>query len=607
MRVGGRRLVIVLLVLMMLGGGTALWLRYAGGMQRLQLMTTGMDDWVGRQIVAIANAYMVPQIAFERLEYQAPATVVLTNVTFTAPDGTRVFDVGSMTVRLAETPSIGRPISIASLVIENGQVNLIQNEDGDGFRGLQPLVKRRYERERAAESSSANLSDVLELREVRIINGGLRLDLGRGDPMVLRDLELALDIRPLAEAASEGDEGRPSGPGWYAMVLNTGRPPNAVIRADARLNIDTFEVDLASSEVALDVTAQSIEALPPQLQTLLRQYQARGSLRVQASGRVPLRDLNAGKAKAAVTLSGFNLTQGELRLPIDRLSAEGELDGGVLRIGGGIIRMLGGSVAFRGQLPIGEGAAPGELDWSANRLELEQLLAAYSAPSTPTENQPAPSENTSTSNGAGNSAGSASAPATRSRLAGRLSGEGVIRLNAQDIPASLGGDGAVEVNDGRLLMIPGLTQLAQLMRVGERLMGDTTRTHRASARFQLTPEGIRVTESAVITTALAARATGIVAYDGTLDMSANAGPLERVQASMGPIGDIFGNITDRLVTYRIRGPMNSPSVSVAAGRGDQHRSERERQRAGSGTTPEPAPEPAPEPEPEPDPAPGGAR
>ncbi|TVQ63839.1 MAG: hypothetical protein EA378_00935 [Phycisphaerales bacterium] len=644
MKIRGRTLVIWFVVLFTFAGGTAVWLRYAGGLQRLQLMTTGMDDWVGRQIVNIANAYLVPQIAFERLEYQAPATVVLTGVTFTAPDGTRVFDVGSLTVELAETPRIGRPIAIASLIIQDGEVNLIQNEDGDGFRGLQPLVKGQTERERAADTPGTNLSDVLELRQVRIINGGLRLDMGQGEPMVLRELELALDIRPLESVApserepdgtAAGDERpRPSGPGWYEMALDTGRPPNAVIKADARLNIDTFEVDLASSTITLDVTEQSIEALPPQIQSILRQYQASGALRIEATGRVPLRDLNAGSAKTTVTLNDFNVTQGEFRLPITRLSTEATLDGGVVNIASGVIRMLGGSVAFRGSLPLEPGGRA-QIDWTANRLELENLLAARTpgggaspeTPGTPVERDAgAESPIASAAPSAGNTdaqpppdgSGTRSAtPATRSRLAGRLSGEGVASFEPNEVFASIGGDGAIEVSDGRLLMIPGLTQLAQVMNVGQRLTGDTSRNHRLSARFELTPEGIRVNESALVTNALAARATGMISYKAVLDLSANAGPMERVQAALGPIGDVFGNITDRLVTYRIRGPMGDPSVSVAAGRGDQHRPEQDRQRAereaqrarsadpAPETEPEPAPEPPPEPSPEP--PPGGRR
>ncbi len=612
MKVRGRTIVIWLVVLFTFAGGTAVWLRYAGGLQRLQLMTTGLDDWIGRQIVNIANAYLVPQIAFERLEYRAPATVVLTGVTFTAPDGTRVFDVGSLTIELAEVPRIGRPIAIASLIIEDGEVNLIQNEDGDGFRGLQPLVKGQQERERAADSPATNLSDVLELRQVRIINGGLRLDMGQGDPMVLRELELALDIRPLEseatrtreadDAPTSGERPRPSGPGWYEMALDTGRPPNAVIQADARLNIDTFEVDLASSTITLDVTEQSMEALPPQIQSILREYQARGMLRIEASGRVPLQDLNAGSAKTTVTLNNFNITQGEFRLPIDRLSTEATLESGVVRIGSGVIRMLGGSIAFRGRLPL-EADQRAEFDWTANRLELENLLAARTATTTTPANPNATVEAPASPNATdgGSSAGETRSPApTRSRLAGRLAGEGVATVDPRKIPDSLAGDGAIEISDGRLLMIPGLTQLAQVMNVGQRLIGDTSRNHRLAARFELTPEGVRVNESTLITNALAARATGMISYEGVLDMSANAGPLERVQAALGPIGDVFGSITDRLVTYRIRGPMGEPSVSVVAGRGDQHRAERERQRTGQ-PSPEPTPEPAPEPPSEPTP------
>jgi len=59
-----------------------------------------------------------------------------------------------------------------------------------------------------------------------------------------------------------------------------------------------------------------------------------------------------------------------------------------------------------------------------------------------------------------------------------------------------------------------------------------------------------------------ARINGVVAYDGTLDLEANAGPMEKVQGMLGEVGNILGKVTDQLVKYRITGKAGDPKVAV---------------------------------------------
>src|SRR4051812_35624696 len=77
-----------------------------------------VQDWVGRQVVAVANAHLVPRLGYAHVEYHAPGEVVLSGVTLTAPDGTRVLDVGGMTITLAEVPHVGQPIVIERISLD---------------------------------------------------------------------------------------------------------------------------------------------------------------------------------------------------------------------------------------------------------------------------------------------------------------------------------------------------------------------------------------------------------------------------------------------------------------------------------------------------------
>ncbi|MBK7404606.1 MAG: hypothetical protein IPJ41_08215 [Phycisphaerales bacterium] len=39
--------------------------------------------------------------------------------------------------------------------------------------------------------------------------------------------------------------------------------------------------------------------------------------------------------------------------------------------------------------------------------------------------------------------------------------------------------------------------------------------------------------------------------------------MEKLQSMLGGVGDLLGSVTDRLITYRIRGTVAEPQVSVA--------------------------------------------
>ena len=99
------------------------------------------------------------------------------------------------------------------------------------------------------------------------------------------------------------------------------------------------------------------------------------------------------------------------------------------------------------------------------------------------------------------------------------------------------------------------------------ISGNMKPNHRVDAEFNFTPGGIEVTKSEVLTGFLAARGVGMIDYRGQLDLIVNAGPLERLQSALGAVGDIFGQLTDQLASYQVRGPITKPEVTVALGRG----------------------------------------
>jgi hypothetical protein len=495
----------------------------------LLLVTRGrdrrLDEWIGRQLVGIVNAYLVPRLDFASLRYEPPLTVRLTGVSLVAPDQTRVLDVSSLVIALAEVPRLGQPIRIARLEVTGGRVNLIRVPAAEdrpaGFKGLSPLVKG----DRGSIDPNYRLSNVLRLERVAVRDGVVRYDPADGSGvMELPNLALDMGISRAADYAE---------PGWYALDLDSGRSPGALIRARGAFNIDTLAADLTSTSLTIDVSPQTIGTLPPAVQQVLRDHDARGRLSLQASGRLEPDNLDASRMEATLELDGFNVAFGEFRFPIERAAGRAVLSSGVLDLESLDIDAIRGRIRLTGSMNLSDASRPASGRWNAEALDLRELLRAQGPEGRPP------------------------------RLAGVLTAEGQARAELSRLPDSISGRGWLRVRDGRLVMLPGLTQLAEALNVGAQLLGAGQLSHRADIEFELTPPGVRVTASTIEAEFLAARATGRIAYDGTLDLDVNAGPLEKLQANLGGVGRIFGRITDQLVTYHVTGPMNNPSVRVA--------------------------------------------
>jgi len=486
--------------------------------------TPGGDvrDYVARQVIGIANAYLHPEIDFETSAYEAPGTFRLLGATLTGADGTRVIDVEALTITLGKVPRVGEPIVIERVALEGGTVRLVFDEKG-GPKAFDPFVKRdpTDQAEEQEVEENFRLSNVLELRNIDISGVDLVYETaGEAEPMRLDALELALDIKPAGE------------PGWYAASIDAGREPGLTLDSVGRFNVDEGLFDFKTSTARADLGAETRRGLPPQLRGFLESRDARGSAELTFSGRLPIASFEKADLAFALRGSGVNLAAGEYRLPLDALEVDADLDGGNVTVSRIDANLLGGTLAGSGQGNIAAEPPAGDLRWSITNVELREFLRTK-----PGGDEPP-------------------------KLAGRTTGSGVLTFSrAADGGIELGGRGKLDVVDGRLVAIPIIPELTKVVADGGG--GDGSLDHELQATFNVHSENLELTEGKLTTSAIVARGTGTIGYDGALDLSLNAGPLEKLQSLLGRVGDIFGKITDQLVKYRVKGTVDDPKVSVA--------------------------------------------
>jgi len=499
-----------------------------------------VDTWIGKQLVGIVSSYIVPTIEFDSVKYNAPYGVALRNVTLTAPDGTRVVKVAALDVELAEIPSIGKPIVIKSVLLTGGDVNLVASADG-GFKGLVPFSKVSAVDATKASASGKEaiakveekidpnfrLSNTIRLENVSFKDVSLVYDASDGNPpMKIEGLSLDLAVSPTA-----------NDPGWYAIDTAFGRAPQAQFVVKGRLNIDTLTADLAQTTMTAELGPDTLGSLPGQLQTLLRQHDARGKMVANISGVIPVKDINAADIKANVSITALNVASGEFRLPIDNLAINATLKSGTLDFDQ-TANLIKGAVISRGTLQLASTDKPLQATWTARNLDLRELLRVQNSGEPP-------------------------------KLAGILNSQGSATTSLNDPKGKLAGSGDLEIKDGRLILLPGLNDLIEKVGIGTSLLGSTDLNHGLTATYDLAPVGIVVKQSELTTPVIAARAKGRIGFDQQLDLAVNAGPLEKMQnllSKAGKVGQLLGDltkVTDKLVTYRVTGPANKPEVSVA--------------------------------------------
>jgi uncharacterized protein involved in outer membrane biogenesis len=490
------------------------------------LAGSAVDEWVARQVTRIANAYLVPEIQFDSFTYSHPGVLEMKGMRLVAPDAgkTKVVEARLMRVTLAEVPTFGQPVVIERIDLEGAALRLLRDPATGGFKALVPFVKGDNLKDQGRVDAQVQLSTVFKIKKLTLKDGELQYNDGAGpEMMTLKGVNLDLDAQPDTAA----------GPGWYSVKFDFDRAPVFAVKADAKVNVDTLEAEFRPLSLAVTLNDEGYGALPPELQRPLKERDARGEMSLVVDGRASLRDFAASRLKVAASLNAFNFAAGEYRLPIDNARAEFALASGVATFSKCEAQMLTGTVRAEGlTVGVADAAKALSVSWNASGLELRELLRTKTSPGQPP------------------------------KLAGKFESSGSVRGSLASIPGSMNGSGKLTIRDGRLMNIPVLTDLMEKMDVLGQLTGVDTLQDEADVEFDLTGEGIKVTKGMAHTPAATAKFTGLVRYDMTLDILANAGPMEKVQGLLGKVGGIIGEVTDKLVKYRITGPASDPKIEV---------------------------------------------
>ncbi len=469
--------------------------------------------WLFNFIMLASGDLLGPQLNFTDLQYTFPMTVTL-QAPALQEDGKAFLSARRMRLTLEEIPVAGRAIEFSEVHFDRPVLRLRWKEDGS-LVGLNPRFIKSLSGADYTESISTNPSDFLSIRLIEVVRGSLHFEPYQSGIVRIDDISMRVDATP-----------REGSPGLYSIDSSVERPPVLGIDLDGAVNIDTGDVIVNNFVAGLQIDPAEIESLPDDIRTLVDEYSIVGNVGLRVDGLIPLADPAACELLAELMVEDSGAMVSDYRIPIPKLVADLHLVQGRMVMQEMVMQLpRSGSMHMTGDIAL---AAPGDFDvqFDVTDLRLETILSQLQ------DGHP--------------------------RYSGSVGVTGQVASHADDLLGHLSGNGTLHLSHGDILNVPVVKGLQDaVLGRSEWPMGDDE----GSMLFTLEPERVVIDDLSLEGDHLGVRGEGELYFDSRINFRFNAGPLEKLQMNLGAVGDIFGFITDRLVTYQVTGDWNEPRFS----------------------------------------------
>ena len=556
-----RRILITLLVLAMLGVAGWFTMPYW-----LPLVAKRLEPYIRSELTGIIGEYLKPEVTIESINYQWPLTVVAGGVRMTAkvPGTDRTVDIVSvdkMKIVLDRIPKAGEPLVFRDFTLNAPNIILHATKSGE-LVGWDDLLKETGE-----QSDGRKASEIFAIDQISVTGFGLEYSLeGVEDNMTLDELDFTLDNR-----GKSGDQTvkLPQGPGWYAVNTILERPGLFSIDLAAGLNIDNLDTEIEKLKIDLQVNEKARSFLPPQIQSFCERHQIESHLDITARAKLNLLDIDQSDVTAQLEFGPSHVAVGDKVLNIESATSDLVYKDSTLSITPMKISTLGGTIT--GSTTI----------MAANS---KPIPAAKAAPLTTMSSEDA--ENLAKVANLVPEATAAKIEEVASSLdfnlqldidklkmqeihrlqetgkqeEGLVNGKVDIHTNLGAFLPAMTGKGEINITDGRFEMNALLKALAGIMKV---VVLDFGGKDSLEGTFTIGDQRVTFSSFKALIGPIGARGRGWIAFDETLQLKVNAGPIERMQESLGFIGGIFGALTDTLLDYIISGTLQDPKVRIA--------------------------------------------
>ncbi len=539
-----KRLLLIFIIMIVFGAGAVgfvfFYLLQPMAVRDDGQSTTRLEQWLAERLRAIARANLNPEFSFFALDYEYPATVTLNDVRFADGD-VALITAASITIEFTELPRIGEPIKIERIRVDQPVMRLVATPDG-GLHGWSTVVAPGAANEAGQSSGSAKAgirpSDVFAIRRIEINSASVRYEPVDEPAMKLDDLTFDLQTDPAVDQ-----------PGQYTLDVALDRENLFALHLDGQLNIDTAVLHLDALSLQTDLVPDRYEILPPIVQRFVRKHSITGFLESELTGTIPIQEAMQSTVTLKATLIDGYVASGRYTLPVKSMETTIDFSDGVATIDSLVLSALGGQATVRGEAGFVD-SRDVFLNVDAEDLRLGELAQ----PTVAAAQEKAPNETADVV-----STTTTDKPANP-KYTGIINYVGTIEFTMNDPAGSLDGEGTLQVTEGKLVHVPVIGGLVRTVAGVVKPNGGNNDT--LESKVQLTGTEVQLRQLKLVSQAVAARGEGEIGFDGALNFRFNAGPLEKAQDALGAVGNLFGKITDKLVTYQVTGTASQPKFNA---------------------------------------------
>ena len=531
------------------------WLPYASRI---------LEPWIRGKLLGVISLFVVPEVHIDRIVYSWPLKLEVYGVTMTAesPNGEGYVDILTVDhaeITLDEIPSSG-PLIFRDFVLDSPQITLMVGEDGH-IAGWDNFLTD--EASNGSETNDIKISDLFDIDHIDIRDFAFIYAIeGVEDKMVLDKLNFYLNSQRQQSNETKYTEG------WYVINTTLDREELFNIKIEGGFDINTLETKAKELKIDLAINPESTQHLPPQIQSLIREFDISSELDVIASGQCNLGNFRDSAANLQFELNESHFAIRDHLFEIDSAAADFMFKDDIFSTDNLKVSMLAGSIDIQGDI--------GPTDIAGIRAENppQESSNTFITKTKKLAQDFIPASAIQKVNDAANAMDLMldmtftdidlheirRVKSDERNLKGTVNGTLSLDGNLGQYPATLVGKGNLGITKGVFEMHPILNALAGVMNIALLGFGDDDR---ADAQFTIKDKRVDVSRFTILANPIGVRGRGWVRFDQTLNLRCNAGPLEALQESTGVLGSIFGALTDRLLDYVIRGTIDNPSVRVA--------------------------------------------
>lgn len=307
----GRRWLRLLTALVIVG--VALW-----------LMAPRLTDWLVRvRLQALIAQQLDARLDIGKLVYHAPYGVTVTDASLvtTGPDGRplELLRMPQLDLQLAQRPWASGPLLIDSVVLTSPSLHLVRTTAGIVGRKTPTSTDSTTNDSKGDSKTPLKLSRIFRLRRFALQGGNIEYDdlaHAHALPLVWKNINIDLNTSRVSEAG-------------YAYHLNIDNEPLARFETNGVADLDdlTLNVERCALVVRVDPTARQ-SALPAELQEPLKNWQARGVLSIDATGKMSLSDPASSTWHSVIELNHASGRVPGWQTPVDRVELKIELTDG---------------------------------------------------------------------------------------------------------------------------------------------------------------------------------------------------------------------------------------------------------------------------------------